>query len=577
MDLKQQLIERLRAALEAYAAAENAELPESIDVAVEVPRNRDHGDLATNLAMQLTKVLKRNPRQIADELIGHLDKEGLIEETSIAGPGFINFRLASEATTGVLKTIAKEREAFGHAAPGTGEKILIEFVSANPTGPLHIGHARGAIVGDALGRILQAAGHSVTREYYFNDAGVQMDLLGNTLRLRVLEQLGEKVEFPEPKIDAETGESHAQYYKGDYMIDIAKRMVEELGEEAAAAPARQTPPDIAPYRDFAVREILKTIDEDLKELGIDFDNWFSETTLHNSGEVGATLEELRERGRLYDKDGATWLKTTDYGDEKDRVVVKSDGNYTYVTPDIAYHRDKYARGFDRLINVLGGDHHGYVPRLRAAVAALGHPYENLQCVIVQMVSLLKSGETMKLSTRSGEFITLKQMREDLSVGVVRYFFAMRSPDTQMTFDWDLAKDTSMDNPVYYVQYAHARCCSLLRRAEEEGCAFDNMDAADLSILALEEEQAIIQSLGRLPEVIQTAASDLAPQVVTNYLYDLAQLFHNYFTKGNTDPSLRVIVVDQPALTQSRLGMIWALKQTLANTLGLLGIEAMERM
>ncbi|MFW6286624.1 MAG: arginine--tRNA ligase, partial [Candidatus Sumerlaeota bacterium] len=551
MDLKQELIERLENALDAYTEAEGVERPESIEVAVEVPRNREHGDLATNLAMQLTKVMKRNPRQVAEELLSHLQGEGLVEGHSIAGPGFINFKLSSEATTGVLKKIAAEREAYGHAAPGTGDKVLIEFVSANPTGPLHIGHARGAIVGDVLGRLLEAAGHQVTREYYFNDAGVQMNLLGNTLRLRVLEQLGEDVTFPEPKVDPETGESHAQYYRGEYMIEIAKLMVEELGEEQAAAPAKQNPPDIKAYRDFAVREILKTIDEDLKELGIDFDSWFSETTLHESGEVGATLEELRERGRLFDKDGATWLKTTDYGDEKDRVVVKSDGNYTYVTPDIAYHRDKYARGYDRLINVLGGDHHGYVPRLRAAVAALGHPYENLQCVIVQMVSLLKSGETMKLSTRSGEFITLKQMREELGTAVVRYFFAMRSPDTQMTFDWDLAKDTSMDNPVYYVQYAHARCCSLLRRAEEEGCAFQDMDSADLSLLELEEEQAIIQALGRLPEVVETATSDLAPQVVTNYLYDVAQIFHNYFTKGNTDASMRVIVTDKPDLTQAR--------------------------
>ena len=577
MDLKEQLIARLKKGLEKYLEAEGAEA-EEIEPAIETPRNREHGDFSTNVAMQLTRILKRNPRQIAEEFLTHFDPEGLVSESSIAGPGFINFRMETEATTGVLKKIEEEGANYGKTKTGGGARVLVEFVSANPTGPLHIGHARGAVVGDVLGRVLAAAGHEVEREYYFNDAGVQMQMLGNTLRLRVDEQLGREVRWPEPKIDEESGEARAQYYKGDYMIEIAKLMIEELGPgEAGGKTAAEGEPDVQAYTDFAVREILKTIDADLKTMGIDFDTWFSETSLHKNGEVEATLEELRSRDRIYEREGASWVRTTDYGDEKDRVVVKSDGNYTYVMPDIAYHRDKYGRGFDRLIDVLGGDHHGYVPRLKAAVAALGHPKDDLQVVIVQMVSLLKSGDSLKLSTRSGEFITLKEMIEELGAGVVRYFFAMRSPDTQMTFDWDLAKDTSMENPVYYVQYAHARCCSLFRKAEAEGHAFAGAAEADLSLLEHADERAIIQALARLPEVVDDAARILAPHLLTNYLYDVAQLFHNYFTKGNTDPALRIVQPGRPDLTQARLAMIHGLRTTLANTLGLLGIEPMESM
>ena len=559
MDLRSLLAERIEAALGRYLEAQGV-TGADVQPLIEVPRNREHGDYATNVAMQLTKLVKRNPRQIAEELLNHFDCTGLVSETSIAGPGFINFRMASEATAGVLRRIVADGAAFGQTRTGNGVRVLIEFVSANPTGPLHIGHARGAVVGDVLGRLLAAAGYEVKREYYFNDAGVQMRMLGNTLRLRVDEQLGRPVEWPE------------QYYRGDYMIEIAKLMVEELGVAEAGAEH-----DVQSYTDFAVREILKTIDADLKAMGIAFDIWFSETSLHRNGAVQATLEELRERGRIYEGEGATWLRTTDYGDEKDRVVIKSDGNYTYVMPDIAYHRDKYGRGFNRLINVLGGDHHGYIPRLKAAVAALGHPKDDLQCVIIQMVSLLKGGESMKLSTRSGEFITMKEMIDELSVGVVRYFFAMRSPDTQMTFDWDLAKDTSMDNPVYYVQYAHARCCSLLRKAEELGQPFLGTENADLNLLQHADEKAIVQALGRLPEVVDAAAAELAPHLVPNYLHDVAQLFHNFFTQGNSDPSLRIIQPDQPALTQARLALIQGLRIILGNALGLLGIEPMERM
>ena len=641
MDLKTELTKRLEQALAKYLAREQAQdegkttpAPGAATsasatwppaVSVEVPRNPDHGDFATNLAMQLARALKRNPMQVAEGLLACLDRTGLVREATIAKPGFINFRLESEAAAAVLRRIAQQGRNFGHTGTGAGTKVLVEFVSANPTGPLHIGHARNAVVGDTVARILSAAGYEVSREYYFNDAGVQMNMLGNTLRLRVAEALGRPVQWP------------AQYYRGDYMKDIAELMVREVGakvlaarlnavnaelgtneqggsaadespspageelesDETASPAAAETAslageePDAAvdleadvdaaqrnPYQyftDFAAREILKTIDADLKAMGIVFDTWFSETTLHKNGSVEATLKELRALDQVYDADGAQWLRTSAYGDEKDRVVVKSNGHYTYVTPDIAYHRYKYSRGFDRLINVLGADHHNYVVRLKMAVAALGHPKDALQCVIYQMVSLLKDGRTMKLSTRAGEFVTFKEMIDELGAGVVRFFFSMRSPDAQMTFDWNLAKDTSMDNPVYYVQYAHARCRSLFRKAEEVGCPYAGIEGADLSLLTLPGEQAILRALGRLPEVVDAAARDLAPHYITNYLQEAAQLFHNWFTQGTNDPSLRFVLPENPALTQARLALIDGLRTVLANGLGILGIEPMERM
>jgi len=656
MDLKTELSNRLEQALAKYLAQEQAQdegkktpapgvatptstvsTPSTAStmstpsatpapaVSVEVPRNPDHGDFATNLAMQLARALKRNPMQVAEGLLACLDRAGLVREATIAKPGFINFRLESEAAAAVLRRIAQQGKDFGRTRTGAGTKVLVEFVSANPTGPLHIGHARNAVVGDTVARILSAAGYEVSREYYFNDAGVQMNMLGNTLRLRVAEALGRPVQWP------------AQYYRGDYMRDIAQLMVGEVGAEVldtrldavnadlgtneqggsaadeSASPAGEEldadetaslaadetaspageEPDIAvdleadvdasqrnPYQyftDFAAREILKTIDADLKAMGIVFDTWFSETTLHKNGSVEATLKELRTLDQIYDADGAQWLRTSAHGDEKDRVVVKSNGHYTYVTPDIAYHRYKYSRGFDRLINVLGADHHNYVVRLKMAVAALGHPKDALQCVIYQMVSLLKDGRTMKLSTRAGEFITFKEMIDELGAGVARFFFSMRSPDAQMTFDWNLAKDTSMDNPVYYVQYAHARCRSLFRKAEEVGCAYAGIEGADLSLLTLPGEQAILRALGRLPEVVDAAARDLAPHYITNYLQETAQLFHNWFTQGTNDPSLRFVLPENPALTQARLALVAGLRTVLANGLGVLGIEPMERM
>jgi arginyl-tRNA synthetase len=578
MDLRAELVKRLETALVEFGRSDAARVEgaaadlSGVQAQLEQPRNREHGDYSSNVAMQLARLLKRNPMQVAEQFIALIPRQGLISEIIVARPGFINFRLDSGASAEILKRIAVQGDEYGRTQTGKGVKALIEFVSANPTGPLHIGHARNAVVGDALGRLLDAAGYEVAREYYFNDAGVQMEMLGNTLRLRVDEQLGRPVEFPGPKKDPVTGEEHAQYYKGDYMIDIAKLFVKELGVEEAS---RERPPRF--YTDFAVREILKTIDADLREMGIAFDSWFSETTLHENGEVEETLNELRRLGKVYKQDGAEWLRTTDFGDEKDRVVVKSDGHYTYITPDIAYHRYKFRRGFQKLINILGADHHGYIPRLEAGVATLGHDKDSLRCVITQMVSLVKDGETIKMSTRSGKFLTLREAIEELGQNVIRFFFAMRSPDTHMAFDWALAKDTSMDNPVYYVQYAHARCRSLFRKAEESGCPYAGIEGADLSLLTQTDEQALLQMLGRLPDIVDAAARDLAPQYMTQYVRDLAQIFHSWFTSGTNEPSLRCVLPDQPALTQARLALIDGLRTVLANALRILGITPMEKM
>ena len=595
MDLKSQLTARLEEALKSYLKeiGGNVTVPAPT---VEVPRNPENGDFSTNIAMQLTRILKRPPMQVAEEFLDHFNPSGLVRESSIAKPGFINFKISDEATSAILARIAEEGSAYGRTQTGAGVRVLVEFVSANPTGPLHIGHARNTVVGDVLARLLDATGHSVTREYYYNDAGVQMNTLGNTLRLRVAELLGREVKWPE------------SYYKGDYMIDIARQMLAEVPREEIIAQldgadaqatgsgssfvpaegvegedvenAEVATPGHNPYAyftNFSTGKILPMIDADLKATGIAFDSWFLERSLYESGSVEKTLNDLREHGVIYEADGAVWFRASDFGVNRDRVVVKSDGNYTYLMPDIAYNQQKYSRGYQRLITLLGADHHGQISSLVAAAVALGQAPETLQYVLYQLVTLLKDGVLVKLSTRAGEFITMKEMIDELGAGVVRYFFTMRSPESQMVFDWGLAKDTSMDNPVYYVQYAHARCCSIFRKAEEYGMGYTGLTGADLTLLKQPEEQAIMRALERLPETIDAAARDLAPHYMTTYMQELATLFHTYFTRGTNDAALRFIVPGNPALTHARLALIDALKTTLGNALRVIGIEPMERM
>jgi len=558
MDYKLQLERLLVQAARRLCVQNNA--PEfQGPVIVEPPKNREHGDYATNLAFQLARPLGRPPAEIARLLAQELQNVDFLASAEPAGAGFLNFRLRQAASGDLLRRILELSARYGRSDFGGGEKVQVEFVSANPTGPLHIGHARNAVVGDCVARLLEATGHNVTREYYFNDAGVQMDVLGRSVRARYLQALGRDEPMPEGG------------YQGDYLIRI--------GEEIAAQNAQTLLQEVNPsvFTQFAVKRILRTIDDDLRRMGVKFDVWFSESSLYRDGAVDAALEKLKSRGQIYEKDGAWWLASSRFGDDKDRVVIKSDSSKTYITPDLAYHETKFRRGFHRVIDVLGGDHHGYIPRLRAGVQNLGYNADQIQFIIIQMVTLLKGGERIKISTRRGDFLPLSQAIDELGVDALRFFFVLRSADAQMNFDWDLAKRQSMDNPVYYVQYAHARCASLFQKAIEEGVQWEGPQGADLSRLTIEEERALIQEMARFPDVVASAARALEPQHITNYVLGLAQIFHAYFTRGTKDRALRFVVPDDPALTQARLSLIAALKTVLANALGLLGVSAPDRM
>jgi arginyl-tRNA synthetase len=544
--------------IEAYSQKLGVESPH-IPIMVERPSIKTFGDFATNVAMQTAGIFRRNPLEIAEGIKAAMPVNPFVKEVCVVKPGFINFRLAPGSSSYILKTIGEEKDQFGKQDIGKGQKVLIEFMSANPTGPLHIGHARNAILGDTVARVLEAGGYRVTREYYYNDAGVQMKKLGQSLQARYLQELGREADFPEDG------------YKGEYMIHIARDLICEKGD------ALVSEEDTGVFTSYAAGKIIKLINEDLKYLGIHFENWFSESSLHQKGKVEEALQFLKDKDMLYEKDGAWWLRSGEFGDEKDRVVVKSDGEKTYLAPDIAYHKDKLERGYDLLINVLGGDHHGYVPRLKAGVQALGYDAEKLHCIVFQMVSLLKDGETLKLSTRSGKFITLREVIAELGVDVVRFFFLMRSSDSQMTFDWQLAKDHSMNNPVFYIQYAHARCCSLFKKAEELGIKWHGMDESILSFLSLEEEGNILKILEKYPEIIHLCIQTLEPHHITTYLRDLAGAFHNFFTMGTKEGSKRFLIPQNPELTQARLCLAAAMKQVLANGLNLIGIAPMEEM
>ena len=546
-------------ALNQYLEDAALEAPESVEVVLEEPRKPEHGDWALSLPMKLARPLRRNPFEIAQGIAERIEANELIEAPVVARPGFINLRLAVAGATRLIRHVVDQGEAWGRTGHYKGHRVIVEFVSANPTGPMHIGHCRGAVVGDALARIMEAAGYEVCREYYYNDAGVQMKKLGESLRARYLEALGRPTEMPEDG------------YQGDYILELAERLKAERGDQMTDQV------DTGAFTDYATEKILKMIDADLERLRIHFDHYFSETTLHKDGRVKDVLDRLKAEGHIYPKDGAWWLRTTAHGDEEDRVVIKSDGEYTYLAPDIAYHQYKFERGFDRLIDVLGADHHGYVPRLKAAIEALGYRAEQLDVLLVQMVGVKRAGEVAKLSTRAGDFLPLSTVLEEVGPDVTRFLFLMRSTGSQMTFDFEMAKDTSMDNPVYYVQYAHARCCSLLRKAEDMDQGWNGAAGADLSLLGAAEEVAIVRQMDRIGRVVLQVARQAEPMLMTAYLTDLATAFHGYFTAGNRDGSLRVIQPGQPDLTQARLTLIVALRQTLANGLRMLGVEPLERL
>lgn len=551
--INQLVTEALAEAVVAAGIATREELPA---FTLEVPKDKSHGDLATNAAMQLTRIAKKNPRQIAEAILEHFDmNKASIEKADIAGPGFINFTLNKSYLYPVIQQVHEQGGNYGRIALGQGQKIQVEFVSANPTGSLHLGHARGAAVGDALCNVLDFAGYEVTREYYINDAGNQVENLSKSIEARYLQELGQDAEMPEDG------------YHGEDIKGFAKELVAEKGDSLLS----MDPGERAAYfRKYGLEKELNKIKRDLNRFRVHFDEWFSETSLYEKGLVEESLNELKAKGQVYEQDGATWLRTTDYGDDKDRVLVKNDGTYTYLTPDIAYHRNKFERGYDRLINIWGADHHGYIPRMKAAMEAIGYDPERLTVLIAQMVSLFQNGEKVKMSKRTGKAVTMEDLMEEVGVDAIRYFFTMRSMDSHLDFDMDLAISTSNENPVFYVQYAHARICSIYRQAEEQGITLLPLAEVDLSLLNTEHEYDLLRKIGELPEEIAVAAANYAPHRMIRYVYDLASLFHSYYRAQR-------VITEDAAQTQARFALLGAVRTVIANVLKLVGVSAPEQM
>lgn len=550
-EIEEELIEVLEKARDRVLAddLDGEELP---PIEVEVPREDEHGDYASNLALSLGGKLEKNPRQLAEEISAEIDSE-LVERVEVAGPGFINFWLDESWLYGTARHITELGEDYGRTDYGRGERVQVEFVSVNPTGPLHVGHSRGAVVGDTLASIMDRAGFEVEREYLINDAGNQMDLLGRSTYLRYLELFGEEIEMPENS------------YRGDYVKDIARELRDEHGSELREIEEEEA---VEIAREFAYERVLAIIKRDLNDFGIEFDNWFSERTLHEEGRIEKAVETLREKGYIYEEEGATWFAASELGDDKDRVVIKSDGSPTYMGADIAYHQDKVDRGFDKLINVWGADHHGYIDRMKASIEALGYDRDMLEIIIVQMVNLIRGGETLPMSKREGEFVTMRELMEEVGLDAARYFFIMRSTDSHFDFDLDLAREESTDNPVYYIQYAHARICSMLERADEELQA--DADGAELELLDSEAEKELLEYLACFPEEIREAARLRAPHRLANYIYDLANAFHVFYNKCQ-------VLSDDRQQSLARLKLVQATRQVLVNALDLIGVSAPEEM
>ena len=524
------------------------------DFVIEVPGQSDHGDFASNVAMTLAREEKRAPRQIAETIVAALGSDPLWSKVEIAGPGFINFFLSPTCWYDVLDSIMQQGEAFGCSDVGNGTKVQVEFVSANPTGPLHIGHGRGAAVGDAVAAVLHAAGFDVQREYYVNDAGNQVITLGRSIWMRLRELNGETIEFPEDG------------YQAEYIRELAAKLRDEepdivsLNEDEA----------IKRCSDFGVNNILGWIGDDLKAFGITFDNWYSEQSLYDRDMVNTELGKLADKNLSFEQDGALWFRTTEYGDDKDRVLIKSDGSPTYFASDVAYHMEKFERGFDRVIDVWGADHHGYVPRMKAVLSGLGHPPEDLEVLLIQMVNLLRDGQPFTMGKRSGNFITLREVVDEVGSDACRFFFLMRRSDSQLDFDLELAKQQSNDNPVYYVQYAHARVCSINRNAAEQGVALPKIGEVDFARLEQPEELALAKQLARFPETVVGAAQNYEPHRLVFYLQELAAQFHSYYNRTK-------VLVEDEKTSQARLYLVNCMRIVLVNALHLLGVSAPESM
>jgi arginyl-tRNA synthetase len=530
------------------------------DYVIEVPNNPDHGDFATNLPMALASSQKRNPRDIAQTIVDHLDNhEALIEKTEIAGPGFINFTLKKKKWFELLHSITTFREDFGRNKSGDGKKLLVEFVSANPTGPLHLGHGRGAALGDTLCRVLSFCGYNVVREFYINDAGQQVRLLGESIYSRWRQVSDPGYPFPE------------NGYHGDYIVDLAQEISAEKDLSALE------PEDAVTFCTERGKErMLSEIRQDLVQFGMDFDVWYSETDLFQKGLVEKALQKIKDRGELYEKDGAAWIQTSAFGDDKDRVIRKSDGQYTYFASDISYHLDKWERGFSQAVNIWGADHHGYVQRVKAALKANGIDENWLSVLLVQLVKLWEGGQEIRMSKRAGQYITLKELVEEVGVDAVRFVFLTKNHDSPLDVDMDLIKKHDSDNPVYYVQYAHARICSIFRKAKSEGIEYARNAKQALEGLILDEEMHLIRLMAEFPSLITEICKTFEAHRLTYYLTELAGLFHKYFNLGNQIPENRIVTGDA-SLTQARLTLVDAIRIVIFNGLKLLGVHAPDRM
>ena len=586
--MKEQLVQVLADAVAKLQGS--GDLPSGIspNIMVERTRDRAHGDFASNLAMTLAKPARSKPRDLAEKIAGVIETGDRIKKVEIAGPGFINFYLGPDAWRGVISDILEQGSRFGLSSHGAGQHIQVEFVSANPTGPLHVGHGRGAAYGAAVADLLEAVGYAVHREYYVNDAGRQMDILAASVYLRYLELCGEEVPFP------------ANGYQGDYVWDIGATLHRENGD-TLRHPVNEVFSDVPPdepaggdkevhidaiiarcqsllgatdYRkvfDEGLNAILHNIRQDLKEFGVVYDEWFSERSLTENHAVESCIERLKNSGHTYEKDGALWFRSTDYGDEKDRVVIRDNGQSTYFASDIAYHANKLERGYDRVIDIWGADHHGYVPRVKAALKALGDDPGRLDVLLVQFAILYRHGEKAQMSTRSGEFVTLRELRNEVGNDAARFFYVMRKCEQHMDFDLDLAKSQSNDNPVYYIQYAHARVMSVMRQLQEKQLEWDRAAGnAGLAILTETHEQELMISLSRYPEILESAADNHEPHQLTYYLRELANDFHTYY-------NAHTFLVEDSTLRNARLNLIEATRQVIANGLGLLGVSAPDTM
>jgi arginyl-tRNA synthetase len=549
INMKEQLQQIILSAFDKAIEKGNLKSPNTSQPVIEKPRQESHGDFSTNIAMVSASIQKMAPARIAKILVDHMDDPNhMIERTEIAGPGFINFYLTPDAWIAKLKDIHKQGAHYGSSNMGNNESVLVEFVSANPTGPLHIGHGRGAAVGDSIASILSFSGYDVQREYYINDSGRQIHTLGRSVYLRYCELMGQSVDYPE------------DCYQGEYIRELAQQEKDNLQnlkeDEAIAACAKK-----------AAHIILEGIKTDLKDFRVTFNHWFSEQSLYDSGKIRQTFQWARENDLTYDKDGAVWFRTESWGDEKDRVICKKDGQNTYFASDIAYHKDKFDRGFRRLIEVWGADHHGYIERLSAAIESFGKKRDQFDVILVQLVNLLRNGEPVAMSTRAGKFVTLKDVVDEVGPDACRFLFLMRHHDSQLDFDLELAKKQTNDNPVYYVQYVHARISSILRKSSgkvmDDTC--DTVDALNTS-----DDLRLIKALTEFPETVMTSAARLEPHRIAYYLTHLASLFHNYYNQNR-------VLSDDPALTTARLYLIKAVQTVIRNGLSLLGVSAPESM